>query len=188
MDLKHAHKSAERFHKATLVLVSNLTGLTTKHIIKNNTCFPIVVNKGDGNICCASLGQSNGDSDFITPYIVNASFSLELNLKLLIFSDTGEWPKGHNLLDLFSKFNESKQEDINQSFIEHSNNSPELKNLLQALQEKDFAIEWELKNLLEKSGKAFETWRYAFEGNHGCFAGYTQIHKALRMQIEAANS
>lgn len=53
-----------------------------------------------------------------------------------------------------------------------------------ALKEGDFEIVWDLKNLLEKSGKAFETWRYAFEGNHGCFAGYTQIHYALRELIE----
>ncbi|MCF8495200.1 MAG: hypothetical protein K9G62_00870 [Alphaproteobacteria bacterium] len=184
MDLNHAHVSARRFHKTTLVLVSYLTGLPVDYITKNETCFPIVVNKRDGNICCASLGKPSGDSDFITPYVVNASFSLELNLKLLVFYETNKWPKGHNLLELFKKLSADKQKEIKDAFIEKSKNSRELQEILKRLEEGDFGIEWELQNLLDRSSQAFETWRYAFEGNTGCFAGYSQIHPVLAEMVE----
>lgn len=184
MDLNHAHVSAMRFHKTTLVLVSHLTGLSIDDISKNDRCFPIVVNKRDGNLCCASMGKPTGDNDFITPYVVNAAFSLELNLKLLVFYETNKWPKGHYLLNLFKKLSLDKQNEISKKFMERSKNSQELQFILRELKNNGFEIEWELQSLLDRSSQAFETWRYAFEGNTGCFAGYSQIHPVLTEMAE----
>jgi hypothetical protein len=183
MDFEHATKSGERFHKAATVLASHAMGLTTEQIIENNYSLPIVLHQ-NGILYVLNMGTSKKDDDFITPYVVNASFSLELSLKILIFLETKKWSKNHNLDQLYEKISKKSKEFISEN-VKNSSNNKEIKEFISFLKSQKIEIEWDVFSLLERSNSAFTKWRYAFEGQPGCFAGYSQIHSAIRERIKA---
>lgn len=187
IDILHARKNAERFHKTTLLLASKVAGINMKEIIENRTnTLPIII--GDGvNLAIfyeGKKGRDDGDTDFITPYVVNGSFSLELHFKVLKYLESNNWISGHILSDLFDKLNQNTRDFLISEFNKVFANS-EVHNKIRIAIQSGFNVpfEWNFQNLIKESSKAFENWRYSFQLKPTWFAGYREIYTALTKRI-----
>lgn len=183
MDLEHAQKSARRFHKVALVLGSHAMGLDVDKVVRERISLPIVVQER-GTIYVLNLGTERKDDDFITPYVVNGAFSLELHLKLLSFRITDAWPRIHGLADLFRALPNDVQSEIDQSIKSSREESAFLREAIEVLKTKNVDLQWDAASLLARSNAAYVSWRYAFEESPGCFAGYSELQSALNDAIE----
>lgn len=183
MDLVHAKKSANRFHKATVALASIAMGLEEKRVVDDKYSLPLVVQE-NGKIFVLNMGTPHQDDDFITPYIVNGAFSLELHLKLLNFLETNKWSKEHRLDTLFRNLSEKRKTAIEDIVGKRLQESPFLKQALTKLEQNGVRINWTASELLRRSSDAYVAWRYAFEAIPGCFAGYSELQSAILIQIQ----
>jgi hypothetical protein len=182
MNIVHANKSAHRFHQATVALAARVMGIDVARVVRDDYSLPLVVQEG-GVIHMVNLGTQRGDDDFITPYVVNGAFSLELHLKLLGFLQSKDWSKKHALDALFDGLSEESRTAIDKAVGDSLTSSQFLREALALLKSKGVNIDWNTRNLLKRSAAAYVNWRYAFESTPGCFAGYSEIQKALAMQI-----
>ena len=175
MDISHARKNCERFHRTTLLLASRVCGLPhSSFLVGRFKTLPVIV--GDGQTKLAMFYESNvnqGDSDSITPYVVNGAFALELYLKVLQFLETSSWPKGHRLYeDLYLRLTQASKDFLAGEIKAVTANS-QVHQLIQAAinEQMNIPFSWDVNRLIEQSSNAFVNWRYAFESHPGWFAG-----------------
>ena len=188
IDVKKAEKSATCFHKTTILLASKVSGspVNMSHVY---ITLPHIVSKGSKALCIYGKikvhTSGSGDSDFITPYVVNGAFSLELHLKILKFIESGNWPKGHRLIDLYKGLSGDSKLSIQNSVslvVNKSNFHRKLPMAIKRISGTEFT--WNVNHLLENSSMAFERFRYLFEGSTCWFAGYAEIHFAIKDRIK----
>lgn len=183
MNVEHLTKSAKRFHKATTVLASHIMGQTVTEININNLSLPIVARQDD-KIWIVSPRGILGDTDFITPYVVNAAFSLELHLKLLHLLEADTWAKEHDLGRLYRCLSKTSRDHIDQSVVDSASNGSDVKRMLKQLRNYGVKIKWKALPLIENSNKAFVNWRYAFDSVPGSFSGYSQLQAGIHTRIK----
>lgn len=187
MNIPHARKNADRFHKTALLLASKITGLPAAEFFAGRVkVFPIIVGDGLNRLAIFYQGrQQDGDSDFITPYVVNAAFSLELYLKLLRHSETNAWPRGHMLKNLYQQLTQPSKDNISSYVVNLvSGSQPHNQIALAITQQENLPFSWDVESLIEHSSNAFVSWRYAFESHPGWFAGYNEIRNAIVNRID----
>jgi len=175
--LDHVKSSIRRFNKTAKILAAKASGSTEEGL----TLFPVIVVK-DNKVLCITLSNNEPDSDFYTPYVVNASFFLEILIKLILFYEKGEWVTGHNLLNLFEQVSTEIKALINETFENRYKQQENYKKISKMIkQEISIKITWNVASLLALSSNAFEHWRYAFDvgKNKSCFIGYGEIYDAL---------
>ena len=192
LNIEHAHRQADRFSKAAVLLALAMTG-EIRHWPPRNPreILPVVVKVGDRFACYynSRAKSADADMDLLVPFITNASFSLELYLKVLFWVETATWANGHDLHALFQKLSEPTQAHIGTDFTA-STMGPRyqaIKNQIRSsAATKDF--EWDVDSILISSANAFVEWRYAFEKKPGWFAGFWELRQALINRIDSANS
>lgn len=178
ININHVEASSRRFHK-TAVLLAEKCSFSPEHAMQHH---PIVITKGETVLAITStLKHCNPDTDFYTPYIVNASLSLELLLKWLLYIEKNEWIRGHSLISLFEKLSQESKGLVNLKFAELVNKNKSYKNIEKFIKkELSINIKLNVASILSKSSLAFENWRYAFEdGNKSCFLCYGEIYESL---------
>ncbi len=158
-------------------------GVDVDSVIRDAYSLPLVIQE-EGVIYVLNMGTQRKDDDFITPYVVNGAFSLELHLKLLGFLQSKVWSRKHGLNELFDGLSEESRIAIDAAVKDSLSTSEFLRKALSLLESKGVIIEWDTRNLLKRSAAAYVNWRYAFESTPGCFAGYSEIQKALVREIE----
>ena len=181
MDISHARKNAERFHKTTLLLASRVTGLPYAIFSSGRfVTLPVIVGDGQRLAMFYQGGKGDGDSDAITPYVVNGAFSLELNLKVLRYLETSAWPKGHEFKKLYRQLTQTSKDFIT-SAIEEVVTRSKIHGQMEAAikRQMNTPFSWDVDSLIEQSSNAFVNWRYAFESHPGWFAGYNEIRNAV---------
>jgi len=122
-----------------------------------------------------------GMPHLMLPMVVCAAFSLELLLKCLILIEGHDFGKDHSLESLFSKTTPESQKTIRASYEVHRAKREAmyaaLKNVPAPKTDFDF--------VLHASAKAFEHFRYAYEGiveeGEGWLAN--EIHDCVRERI-----
>ncbi|MFZ6674107.1 hypothetical protein [Undibacterium sp. Xuan67W] len=179
MNVNVAHLEAQirRFHKATVVLAEKASNSQ----IDQMKYFPIIIGKTP-NILVATSSIGEPDSDFYTPYIVNATFSLEILLKAIIYYETKVWETGHNLVKLYENISTPVKREANDSFKKLCDANKDFKEIKRHAKEiLGHELKLNLTNLLLCSSRAFETWRYAFDDNskNVCFFGYGDAFDVL---------
>lgn len=181
MDISHARKNAERFHKTTLLLASRVTGLPYAIFLSGRfVTLPVIVGDGQRLAMFYQGGKGEGDSDSITPYVVNGAFSLELNLKVLRYLETGAWPKGHDFKKLYRQLTQTSRDFLTSTIQEVVIRSEVHRQIEAAINQKmNIPFSWDVDSLIEHSSNAFVNWRYAFESRPGWFAGYNEIRNAV---------
>ena len=171
-----------RFHKTATLLAEVVSGIESNRL----ETFPLLVCKGE-NVGLVKFGYPGGDDDYVTPYVINASFCLEHCLKIIKWYYDGIWLKGHNLVKLYRALPDSVRTDVAKNF-EMTIQSKNLYNTIERLiHDSGFkGFRWNVDELLASSGNAFDDWRYAFdnEGELSWFAGYYEIYNELKKEIE----
>lgn len=188
VDLKKAEIAANRFHKTTILLASKVSGspINSSHVY---VTLPHIVTKGSKAICIYSRFKVHpaglDDSDYINTYVVNGAFSLELHLKILMLIESGNWTHGHKLNELYTGLSDDSKHSIQHTVTNFVNKSEFHKGLPKAIKN-IFGSEftWNVDHLLENSSMAFEKYRYLFEGEACWFAGYAEIHFAIKERIK----
>jgi len=98
--------------------------------------------------------------DVLAPYVTNAAFSLELFFKCIYFLDNNAPISGHKLLTLYSQnLSPGRQKEIDQYAEYYAQTDDELKSL--RIQNPEYRT---TIGCLEASDRAFEYYRYIFEG------------------------
>ena len=177
IDIIHVEASIRRFNKTALMLAARSSGISEEEL----KTFPVIVSKGT-NIWAITVSKSKPDSDFYTPYIVNASFCLEILIKLILYYETKKWVRGHNLLRLYEQISTDIKKRINETFKIHHKKNEYYKKISKMIKnEASINIKWNVASLLALSSNAFENWRYAFDKgkSKSCFIGYGEIYEAL---------
>ena len=181
MDITHARKSAERFHKTTLLLASRVTALPYDYFLDGHfETLPVVVSDGKKLTLYFEGARKDGDFELTMPYVVNGAFSLELYLKVLLFLETGSPARGHKLEGLYGKLTERSKDflvDRVKGFIDFSKFHRDLGAAI--TRDSMVPFSWDVETLIAQSSEAFEKWRYAFEAHPGWFAGYNELRNAL---------
>ncbi|MBA6231396.1 MULTISPECIES: hypothetical protein [unclassified Colwellia] len=177
IDLKHVDASSRRFHKTAVLLAEKASNNSSAHTMKFH---PIIVN-GKSRLTALTSTDRKPDSDFYTPYIVNASLSLEILLKWILYIEKNEWVRGHNLTTLFQQLTPASINLANSKFKELHKATPDYKSVKVKLKkESGITLNWSIASILSKSSLAFEQWRYAFEvKGKSCFLCYGEIYAAL---------
>jgi hypothetical protein len=183
MDIKNLELCALRQDRATEAIVEKLVGLPARFI----KVFPIIAKKGTflhmympGNV------GVNIDYDFVSPYIMNGAFSLELKMKYLHALETGEKMKsGHKLLELFAELSDETKKVIRNKLKLITKKSKLHQDTTKYFtQEANIQFSWEVHKLLSNSNMAFERWRYIYEGGDSTwFAGYSELQESLNCRI-----
>ncbi len=187
LDIDYAYKQADRFSKAPILLAFEAVG--DRHLSKDTEptrLLPVVVQDGNTLICYYEATSKRSDFDYLNPYIINAAFSLELYLKVLLFREQNTWPNGHNLSKLFKRLDASSRKFLVSDFEAQTAKSKAhlvvQEHIRTSSSMKKFS--WDLEVLLKNSSNAFINWRYAFEGRTGWFAGYLELRRSLIRRIE----
>jgi hypothetical protein len=185
MNIPHARINADRFHKTTLFLASKVAGVPYQLLLGDRfKTLPIIVSDGK-TLALFFEGSNRGDSDFITPYVVNGAFSLELSLKILRYSEAEEWPSGHNLGNLFAKLNQDSKDFLIQDIHRTIDDSPVYQIIMKAINNQfKISFSWDPVRMIEESSNAFVSWRYSFQLTPGWFAGYKEIRAAAMRRIK----
>jgi HEPN domain-containing protein len=181
---KYLRNNVERFHKTATVLAEKVSGVAAGAL----RLFPIVIGQTP-NLYVLTTGTKKGDTDFITPYVINAAFSLELCLKLARFQESGEWLWGHKLLELYKGLSQAAQEYIRQHVNTHTRDAEFHSWASQYINEQlGIEFSWETETLLNESSQAFDSWRYAFEQKRpSWFAGYNELRDAMLAYVDATD-
>ena len=183
MNIDYLGKCSDRQHKATLAVAQQLVCLPAPQIVS----LPIVVRRGELLIYHSAQEGSRPDMDFVNPYIMNGSFSLELRMKYLHALETGQkMAHGHELKGMFDGLTKESKKSLLGHFSAQTKSSPICKNVARLLNKHKVQFRWDLPFLLGKSNLAFERWRYIYEqkGDIAWFCGYTQIKAALDLRIK----
>jgi hypothetical protein len=177
IDIKHVEKSIERFHLTGTYLAEKASGVEEGKL----TQYPTIINTPE-RIWSITHGGGKPNSDFYSTYIVNSSFSLEMLIKAIIYYESKEWVRGHNLITLFQQISNVGKKCINEDYKEihkKSETSKELSKLVK--KQASITVNWNVASLLSLSSHAFESWRYSFDlgKKKSCFIGYGEIFEAL---------
>lgn len=89
----------------------------------------------------------NGDAiaaHFITVYLINTAFAIELYLKCLAYIEKNKYKYGHNLYILFTDLSKENQYRLTADFAKTGN-------------------QYDLPSLLKEAGDTFNNFRYLFE-------------------------
>ena len=169
----------DRLDKAVHLLAAKVSGCAEDELI----AFPVIMRKGT-RLWHVAIGgsESNPDADFIIPYVINAAFSLEMCLKLLLLRESGTCKNSHNLNDLYLAVSDESKVQMKLTFDEIVKDSDVFKDISRALNEvAKIQFSWNLDKLLAQSSTAFVDWRYAFEDSTSpsCFGGYYEIRTAI---------
>jgi hypothetical protein len=143
--------------------------------------FPLVAKKG-ATLFYFAPQEVQTDTDFINPYIMNGSFSLELHMKYLHALETErKLLGGHRLWDLFSNLTNESKDAIRTNFSAITKASALHKNISRIFnKELRLPFTWSLELLLKRADLAFERWRYIYEGEDTTwFAGYSEMQQAI---------
>ena len=175
----------DRLDKVVQLLAAKVSGCAEHELI----AYPVIVKKGS-RLFHVAIGDAESDpgpdSDFIFPYVINAAFSLEMCLKLLLLRESGRWEQTHNLNDLYLAVSNESKALMKITFDEFVKGSSAHKNISRVLNETGKTqFSWNLDKLIAQSSTAFNDWRYAFEkpDQTGCFAGYYEIRFAILSAI-----
>lgn len=97
------------------------------------------------------------------PFVVNASFSIELYLKCIGIIESGDekTPYIHELDKLYDALSVEIQNKLSDVFIKEN----EKLGSYHLVKKNGFDFDWSLRNVLKESSKAFVKWRYSYEGN-----------------------
>lgn len=168
-----------KFHKSTILLAEKLVGERMDRFVT----FPFVAKVGS-NYALFMPGQDpkKADYDYLHSYVVNAGLTLELKLKHIISVENGTERRGHNLVTLYRSLKGETKDFVSNHIAERVKGSEKHRAIADiAKSELNFDFRWEAEFLLEKSGAAFERWRYLYEeDNSGSwFAGYIELYEAL---------
>lgn len=190
-DLELAFISADRFAEAAYILICELAHIA-KSSFHNNQYFEtpsIYSDKNTKFILCYFIGNHQINPQkmgLLNPFIVNASFSLELYLKCLIFIENSCFNnKTHRLDKLFEVISKENQIVVRTFFENIITNSqiPNNKKITDEFKKLDSKFNWDFKYLLEKNSDAFENWRYIHENKKTCFYAFGEFRFAFRETI-----
>lgn len=162
MNIDYLGKCAIRQHRATLAVAQQLVGLPYPLIHS----LPFLA-KRKNELWLYAPFRSKIDFDFVNPYIMNGSFSLELRMKYLHALETGiALPQGHRLRTIFEGLTIECRSAIRANFHEAAKANSSSKEISRVFNEKaKLQFKWDIDLFLEKSNLAFERWRYIYE--HG---------------------
>lgn len=143
--------------------------------------FPEVFTKA-GIPFVRTLTEGGQQPKFYGPYVVNASFCIELMLKLIILLEKKEWISGHKLASLYAQISTSNKKAINDMFkCLHKNDKSRkaLEKEVKGLVKRN--ISWNMVSVLHHSQDAFISWRYQFEGlkKNTCFTRFGLVYSCL---------
>ncbi len=188
--LDRLFKEATGFHKTTCLLASKFTGVKY-YDADEHLPFPMLFRGSDGVLFRAFIKYNNADEawredadSYFTALIVNGAFSLELHLKHLYLLIEDKRVKGHDLSSLFQGLSKYSRTNIETLFQKISKSQPLIKESFDAINEKqDVTRDWSIQMALQESAKAFESWRYCFEGKFkaSSFVGYGEAVHAMRI-------
>jgi len=107
----------------------------------------------------SSIILGNQGPNYMFPMVICAAFSLELYMKCLILIEGGA-SKGHDLKDLFSKTTSASQKKVRESYEPYKAKADAMYAAFKGVPvpKTDFDF------VLGASAKAFEHFRYAYEG------------------------
>jgi HEPN domain-containing protein len=108
----------------------------------------------------SAILNNHGMPQCMFPMVICSAFSLELYLKALILVESGKPAKGHDLKDLFSKTTPESQKIIRASYETHKTKLDAMFAAVKGVP----APKTDFDFVLHASAKAFEHFRYAFEG------------------------
>ncbi|MDO9104342.1 MAG: hypothetical protein Q7U57_05205 [Methylovulum sp.] len=180
MNLDHLEKCAQRQHKGTMAIVEKMVGLPQSQI---KMC-PIIVKKGT-ELCMYSPYPA--DCEYISPYIMNGGFSLELKMKYLHYLETGKQiESGHKLRAIYCELTDASKKALRENLKEVVKNCSLCKEAVKFFNsEYKIQFNWDIHKLLSNSNMAFERWRYIYEGKNDptWFAGYSEIQASVDIRI-----
>lgn len=104
--------------------------------------------------------MNHGMPQYMFPMVICSSFSLELHLKCLILIEGGTSAKLHDLERLFSKLTPGSQKKIRTSYEPRKRKMDAMFAAVKGVP----APKSDFDFVLHASAKAFENFRYAFEG------------------------
>ncbi|HDM8130374.1 TPA: hypothetical protein P0E14_005245 [Vibrio harveyi] len=182
IDMSHVEASIRRFYKSATVLAKSASGIQQGEM----EFYPVIVGKSPNFMAFTSPGGET-DPDFLTPYIVNASFCLEILIKSVIYYGSGEWVRGHDLIKLYEQVDPKVKRVVNESFKKACANNRHYRAIQkQAKSDIGYKLTWSMVGVLSASSKAFESWRYAFDNsqNNSCFMGFGEAYDVLNREKE----
>jgi len=187
-EISYAYALAQRFTKSAIALVETarrtipLDGET-----RPSSLLPTVVEDHGRLHCFYGSHTTDVDMDLIVPYVVNASFALELYLKVLLYLESGKWRRCHQLHGLFNELSTDSRRAIEQCYSQQIKREPAYESIRATIQRdtslKEF--DWDLGHVLASISTAFERYRYAFEGDVCSFVGFWELKTALVGRIDS---
>ncbi|WP_143764284.1 hypothetical protein [Cognaticolwellia mytili] len=173
----HLEKNIERFHKASISLAEKASGVMESDL----KFFPIIIGKSPKFM---GITSPNGkrDPEYFTPFIVNASFTLEMLIKAIIFYEGNGWQTGHDLIALYQMISTKSKKKANTLLKKYFSDNQYYKGVLEQInKEFDLKIKFNMADILHASSSAFESWRYAFDNQktNSSFIGYGEAYLAL---------
>ncbi len=188
--LDRLFREATGFHKTTCLLASKFTGVKDFDA-DAYLPFPMLF-RGDDGVLFRSVFEDDradeawlDDADsYFSALIVNGAFSLELHLKHLYLLIEEKRIRGHDLSKLFQGLSEYTRTNLEDIFQRVSVSQPLIKTSFDAINaELGVTRKWSIKTVLQESARAFESWRYCFEGEPrgSSFAGYGEAVYAMRV-------
>lgn len=129
----------------------------------------------------------NGIIDVAIPSSINASLSIEIYLKILIFLEKDlQIKNSHDLKDLWDKLSIDTQKNCSMNYqksIQSDNfHYAEQGAILEKISIKK--LPQNLAEVLESSRKCFELNRYIYEGKGSSFMYYSQVRFAITEEIK----
>ena len=180
-DIELLRVTATNHHLATHAIVQKLIQRSYEP-----RSFPVIfISKQQPFVIIDATNQIPPDTRYIEPYITMGSFSIELNLKLLIFLEKNQLVYGHDLSELYIQLTDESKKFIQLHIKELVNNSSFHKDVNKFANDSGVDFSWNISMLLKKSSQAFKKWRYPFEKPDQLpwFAGYSEIQSALNARI-----
>ncbi len=188
--LDRLFKEATGFHKTTCLLASKFTGVKY-YDADTHLPFSMLFRGSDGVLHRSIFKDDKADEawredadSYFSALIVNGAFSLELHLKHLYLLIEDKHVRGHDLSSLFQGLSENIQISLETIFQTISESQPLIKKSFDAInKEQGITRRWAIQTVLQESAKAFESWRYCFEGESkgSSFAGYGEAVYAMRI-------
>ena len=110
MDIEYLGKCADRHHLGTLAIVEKLLQTNWN---PDDVCPYLVKKAKDIHFYVPAISAVEPNHEYISPYIMNGAFSLELKMKYLHALETGKkMEAGHRLLELFTELSAESKESI----------------------------------------------------------------------------
>lgn len=158
IDINHANKSIERFYKGTTILAERVAGVTPGTL----KTYPMMFASGKEHMAVAA--GNSVDAEVFIPYIVNAAFTLELLLKVIIFYEKRSWEMKHDLISLYELVSKETKKTINENFEAKCKANDLLVKVSKSVKKEiGYTVKWTMVSVLREGAKVFESWRYAFD-------------------------